>query len=647
MNGRTLGVMLLGALLAACGTSDMSGPEVGQTSGTSGSGGTTTSGCGSSSCGSAIVTLTDAPGDLLSYVVSVDSLQLKTASGASVEALPMATQVDFAQLVDLTELVAAGQIPAAEYVSASITLDYTNASITAAGATASAAPVTLQPVDLSGAPLTGTITLSVQLDSTHHLIITPGDISRLALDFNLAASNDVNLTNDTVTVTPVLVASLASATSAAVRVRGPLMSVDTSASTYTIDVRPFVDASGTSGQLVVHTTATTTYEINGTAYAGAAGLSALSTWLATMPSSALTIAFGTYDDSTQTFTAQNVLAGSSAQSTSLDELSGTVVARSGNTLTVRGGLFIPHGPTPAFMGAGSNFAFEAGNTTVTIGSATAVTEDGQQGSFGIADISVGQHIDAFGSMSGGANTGALSSAALTLDATAGRVRLDLTPVIGMVTQSGTGSLTLDVQSIDALPVSAFTFAGTGTSSATDATASAYVIDTGTLSLNATAAGAPVSLSGFVAPFQTAPPDFTALSLTSYSGALASLKIGWSGTGSTSAFGGLTAASTGLQPSLTGAGAEHVIAIGSERIDLTMLASPPTIVASTSASVEVFAIAHVKAGTADSYAMFASFVSALASDLNGTTPVVGLAAQGTYDTTTNVFTATRVVVLLDD
>jgi hypothetical protein len=40
------------------------------------------------------------------------------------------TKVDFSQLVDLTEVISAGQIPAAEYVSATLTLDYTGANIT-------------------------------------------------------------------------------------------------------------------------------------------------------------------------------------------------------------------------------------------------------------------------------------------------------------------------------------------------------------------------------------------------------------------------------------------------------------------------------------------------------------------------------------
>src|SRR5450756_1462095 len=104
-------------LLSACGGS-MSGNSMGATGGVS-----TPASCNSSSCAPAVLTMTDAKGDFLSYIVTLTSLQLQTAAGVSVETLPVATKVDFSQLVDLAEIISAGQIPAAEYVSATLTLD--------------------------------------------------------------------------------------------------------------------------------------------------------------------------------------------------------------------------------------------------------------------------------------------------------------------------------------------------------------------------------------------------------------------------------------------------------------------------------------------------------------------------------------------
>ena len=87
-----------------------------------------------------------------------------------------------------------------------------------------------------------------------------------------------------------------------------------------------------------------------------------------------------------------------------------------------------------------------------------MTEEGTTGTFTIADISVGQHIDAFGTANSSGGT-------KTLDATAGSVRLDMTAAWGVVTAMASGSVTVNLQSLDGLPVSAFNFAGTGTATA--------------------------------------------------------------------------------------------------------------------------------------------------------------------------------------
>ena len=79
--------------------------------------------CDPTSCGTLLVGLTDADGDFLSYAVDVVSLSLETANGRVVQALPVRQRVDFAEIVDLTELVTAATIPNATYVRASITLD--------------------------------------------------------------------------------------------------------------------------------------------------------------------------------------------------------------------------------------------------------------------------------------------------------------------------------------------------------------------------------------------------------------------------------------------------------------------------------------------------------------------------------------------
>ena len=570
--------------------------------------------------------MTDAKGDFLSYIVTLTALQLQTANGTSVETLPTATKVDFAQLVDLTEVISAGQIPAANYVSATLTIDYTSASITADDGTGTG--VALKPVDANGNTLTGTVQVSVQLDNADHLVITPGGAARLAFDFNLAASNTVDLTTGTVQVAPTLVATVVPADTKQVRVRGSLASATAAQNDFVVTVQPFHDTSATAGTVTVQVGSSTTYQINGLAYVGTAGLTAL----AALPAGTMIAAFGTLQSGTQMFTATAVLAGTSLENPAEDQISGTVIARTSTTLTVRGATWWQRD---------GDFDFDAHDASVTIGANTGVTEEGQTGAFTIGDISVGQHIEAFGTASqpmGGT---------LTLDATAGEVRLDLTPAWGVVTSMAANAVTLNLQSLDGLPSSAFNFAGTGSSSANDASPTAYVVDTGTLAQTGLAVSAPARVFGFATPFGSAPPDFTAATLVNFAAVTDYLVVNWSGMGSTTAFTGLTSSSTSIALSLTSVGREHVIQIGPQQLDITTLAAAPAIVPDGTAANGLFAIGHAGRFRTDNFNSFASFVSALSTDLNGTTAVIDVAAAGQYDNAKNTFTASRIVVLLSN
>ena len=636
--------MLLGCcfalLVVACGGSsgDLSGGGSGMASTGMGTSAGTAMSC-TGSCGSTVLTMTDAAGDFLSYIVSLTSLQLQTASGASVETLAAPMQVDFTKLVDLTEVISAGQIPAADYVSAQLTLSYANAQITAEDASGNS--VTLSPVDSQGNALTGTLTVGVTLDNTNRLVITPGNTGRLAFDFNLAASNMVNLTAMTVQVSPTLVATVVPSSTKQVRVRGSLASASAAQNDFVLNVQPFSTQSGTVGQVTADVSSTTTYQINGTAYVGMAGLTAL----AALPADTMVAAFGSLQTgATPTFTAANVLAGTSLQSPSKDQISGTVIARSADALTVRSATWTkPNG----------NFDFERMDATVNVGTNTGVTEEGQMGTFTIANISVGQHITAFGMASQGAN------GAVTLDASAGEVQLNLTPLLGTVTTLATGSATVNLQSLDDLPASDFTFAGTGTSTAMDAVATAYVVNTGTLSQTGLAVNAPVRAFGFVTPFGMAPPDFTAATLENFAAVPSALVVSWGQGGSATAITGLTATSTSLQLSLTNVGMEHFVTVGPELLDLTKVTPAPSIVPATTDTNVLFSIGHAGKLKTENFSTFTAFVTQLATELAGTagsgmtTTTAGaptveiIAAEGAYDSATDVLTAQRLAVLLSN
>jgi hypothetical protein len=337
------------------------------------------------------------------------------------------------------------------------------------------------------------------LDAKNDLKINAAKASRIAFDFNLLASNMVNLSAKTDTVTPILVASVVAPDSKPVRVRGGLVSTDTANSDYTVQVDPFHDNDeGNLSPLVVHTTDTTSFEINGVAFSGAAGLAQL----ASLPAGTFTVAFGALQAADQSFTATTVLAGTSVAGVVVDHVSGNVIARSGNTLTVHDAQMDEHDGRHEFV---------SGDVTITVASTTAVTVEGQTSptpAHSIAEISVGSLIDAFGVSSDTSSNG------MSLDATAGRIRLDLTSVQGVVSASVTGQLTLNLNTIDHQSVSRFDFGGTGSAVGGNANPAAYLIATGELDLSPFSVGSSLVGVGFVSPFGSAPPDFNAITLVS-------------------------------------------------------------------------------------------------------------------------------------
>src|SRR5438132_3666445 len=93
-------------------------------SGCGGGSGSPMSGQMAPASGVAMVTLTDAPGDFLSYQLAVVSLKLTSADGTAVETLPAPSKVDFAQLANLSEVISARQVSAGTYTGVSMTVDY-------------------------------------------------------------------------------------------------------------------------------------------------------------------------------------------------------------------------------------------------------------------------------------------------------------------------------------------------------------------------------------------------------------------------------------------------------------------------------------------------------------------------------------------
>jgi hypothetical protein len=609
-----LGALGVAWMLAACGGGGGSNPPA-------------SSNPPPSTDGIAYVAITDADGDFLSYTVDVTSLKLKRANGTLVETLPAATRIDFAQLVDLTEFFTAATIPNGEYVAATLRLDYTSADI---AVEQNGAPVVARAVDASGNAL-GAVDVKVTLDNRHPLVVAPGRPALFTLDFNLAATNSVDLATApaTVTVTPALVASLDLVDQKDLRVRGPLVSVDMAAGSYVADLRPFHMRAQRFGQVTVHTDANTTFEINGTPYTGSAGLEALNA----AGAGTVTAAFGTLTTATRQFDAQRVFAGTSVPGAGIDTVIGEVIARSGDVLTVRGATVVRNSD-------GARFA--RGRIQVTIGPDTKVIKGGAVPATLAApgDISVGQSIEAFGS----ANpvSAAAMSGDWTLDATAGRVRMNPTPIYGFVKSTSSDGLTLQLDSIAGRKVSAFDFAGTGTSAAQDADPANYEVATGLMSLPDFSAGEPTKLIGFPAPFGMAPPDFNARTAVDFPRLPAMLSLVWNPTGTTAPFSSQNPTGLVLDLGNEDIGRVHVLTVGPRILNLLTLPASPSIVPPDNGPT---AYLIVMRGESHAFHDFADFVAGLGTRLDGSVAMVSFTASGNYNGDTNVLSARTIVVIL--
>lgn len=626
-----LALAALGATaLAACGGSG--------TAGVTAPGGVSSPTSCTANCGGAVVTLTDAPGDFLSYIVKVVSLQLTRSDGTVVQTLPVTTTVDFSQLVNLSEIVSAAQIPAGRYLSASITLDYAGATIVVDNGTGGVAIAAGNIIDgvtsqALAAPNPTQMTLSLTLPSSAPFVVTPGTVANLALDFNLAASNTIApsaTAPTTVTVSPALAGSLVPDATKQIRVRGALASTDTTAGTFVLNVHPFDDDSGDSGQYTVGTAATTTYTINGTGYTGAAGL----TQLAGLATGTMIAAYGSLDRTTMTFTAANVVAGSSVAGTKQDSVAGAVLSRSGNTLTIANGISMR-----ADVYGEMNFVRKL---TATVGAGTTVTESGQAGSFTIQDISVGQKVQLSGTL------GTDSSGNPTFDATTGSALLIPTLVTGTVAGNAAGTVTIALQALAGQSPSAFTFAGTGATSAQDASASAYTVAVpAALAGSPLMNGTPVSFTGFVAPFGSAPPDFNAVTSLNFANTKAELEMHWATPGETTPFSTLTGSQITVDQAMLTATDEFFMNVAFNRIALTSLTSGLNFVPDAAAVNPQFVIVHRMSQKSESFTTFNDFVTALTTDLNGTVAAVGMAVAGPYAASTSTVSVDQMIVMLND
>ncbi len=496
------------------------------------------------------ISLTDAEGDFNHYSVDVVSLTLHKDNGAIIETLPNTVRLDFSQYIEVTEFLSTATVPVGSYTQAQITFDYEAAEITVEDLNGNSIPA--QALDENGHPLK-TVTVDVLFNEHSQFVISPGKPAALTLDFDLEASNEVTITGNSATliVNPVLLANTLVEDDKSRRLRGLLRGVNLDAETFNVVVRPFRVRHRDFGKITVHTDAGTVFEIDGVAYEQKTGLEVLARQTGFTP----IVTLGTVHFNPRRFLAKQVYAGSSVPWGTRDALKGSVIARSGNTLTVIGATI------ETDLG---HFSFND-EIEVLVDASTAVTKQGDPGNHhSIDDLSVGQKVTVLGK---------LSDNGRTLNATGdGLVRMRYSYVSGLV--AAVSPLEVDLQHVNRRLVRRYDFAGTGIDPAHDADPDHYEIDSGLISLNALGLAEPVRVTGFPTPFSTAPLDFTAKTIVDLSELPTKMLMAYGAGGSETAV--VTLDENGLLLDLASTVGRHHLKQAGVITDITTLASVPFI-----------------------------------------------------------------------
>lgn len=615
-------LLVFGLIIASLG---LFGCGSASTSPTEGDGG---SNDGTSETGELVISLTDAAGDFLSYTVDVLSLTLTKANGAVVNTLPLTTRVDFAQYTEMTEFLTASTVPCGVYTKATLVLDYQNADIWVQDSNGNSVQVnTIQ--DENGDPIT-TLAVSVHLEDTKSLHIAPGIPAHLTLDFDLSASNSVEFDDNgspILTVEPTLQADLDPEAPKIHRVRGPLKEVDIDDSSFRVIIRPFCHhLRGNDerfGTLKVTTDDNTVYDINGQMYKGRDGLLAMDELT---PLTAV-VAIGDLKFRPYRFEAREVRAGSSVPGGTMDVVTGNVISRDGDTITVKGATLIRDDGSSIFND----------RVTVQLGEDTVVSRQLSIDTFDIGDISVGQRIMVFGTLTNS------DVSQLEMDATEGYARMLLTTLRGTVVETYpsdmTAQLVVDLRSIDVRRIGIFDFRGTGVDTENDADPVNYQINTSTLDISSLSSNTPVKVRGFVRPFGEAPADFSAHTIISVSNMKSFMKVKWHPP-ATDAFESLSAEEMVLN--MERATLFHHVGRGRVVIDLKDLSETPSI-RPKEGGQGIYLI--IWRGTVQLHTTFENFVNDLAERMADSRAVNKIFATGSFDDETATLTADFIQVKL--
>jgi len=189
-----------------------------------------------------------------------------------------------------------------------------------------------------------------------------------------------------------------------------------------------------------------------------------------------------------------------------------------------------------------------------------------------------------------------------------------------------GQLNLNLRAIDRLGVDLFDFSGTGVTATSDADPADYEVATGTLGLASVTPEQAAKVIGFVRPFGSAPADFEGRTVIDHRFLPAVLGIGWGMTGTSAPFSSMGPAGFVLDVDNPSIGARHHLLVGARVIDLTTLATQPTLAPSAGRALYGVSVA----GEVRLFTTFAEFSAAVSAELSAGHEALGLVATGSYD-----------------
>ncbi|MCZ6642582.1 MAG: hypothetical protein O7F71_13470 [Gammaproteobacteria bacterium] len=583
-----------------------------------------TQGCGGGGTGSSVaqpdpvtplgegqisIVFTDAEEDFVTYAVDVTSLLLEKSNGVTVETVPLSTRIDFTELTDVSEFLTIATVPAGIYESAVLTMDFSTADIVVQDANGNG--VVADVVGEDGNPI-GVFQVRLNLTTSDVIRISPNVPAAFSLDFDLDASNEIDLTTTPplVTVQPFLLATPELDRDREHRVRGVLASVDEIDSTITLKVRPFKHRDGDFGRFTFSVDEDTQYEVDGMGYTGSPGLSAMGMLAENTP----VITQGQITDAG--FLANTVLAGSSVPWSDSDVIRGIVTARSGDVLTVQGARVEFSDGRDVFRGSQSVILGE--NTTV---SALGV----DNADLNLDSISVGQRVIVFGEV--------LDDA--TFDASEGRVRMTMNHLTAQVVEAE--PLAVDLFYLNGRHPNIYDFSGTGITAAEDSDPDYYEIDTSTLGLNDIENGDLVRVYGLINDFGMAAPDYNARTVVDVEtdARAASLHVGWQG-GTTMPFTTLSTDRIDLDLSE----ARVVLKLRGVSIDVNIPIETLALVAPGPDRRSIYAVKVRGTDEIQLFRSFADLVGELNVQLDAGNLLHRIGAHGGYNSTTGELTTGR-------